>query len=566
LTAEAKALIDTRVSNRIAEEQAALRRVATLVAGGPPPEDVFAAVAAEAGRLLGTDLTAVARYDPGGVVTTLGAWSSTGAAIPFYVGTQTNLGGQNISSLVFRTSRPARIDNYGHATGPAADAGRDWGFRAAVGAPITVEGRLWGVMTVASTRQEPLPTDTEARLTGFTELAGTAIANAQARVELRGYADEQAALRRVATLVAQAAPPEEVFAAVATEIGRLLGADFTGMCRYDADGMATTIGVWSRTGTRPAPVVGDRWSLDGWNVPTLVFQTGEPARIDDYDEASGVSADIVRGWGFSTAVGVPISVGGRLWGAVAVGSARKAGLPADTETRLAGFTELAGTAIANAEAQAALAASRARIVAAADEARRRIERDLHDGAQQRLVTLALRLREVQATASPEAAGLAKGLDDVADGLEAVLEELREIARGIHPAVLAEGGLGPALTALARRCPVPVDVHVQVPCRLPGPVEIAAYYVVSEALTNTAKHADASAAEVEAEVIAGECVLRVCVRDDGRGGAAFSRGSGLVGLKDRIEVLGGRTWLHSPAGKGTALEVHIPLGKSSYPGC
>jgi signal transduction histidine kinase len=563
-SANAQARVELR---RYAEEQAALRRVATLVADGTSPEEVFAAVAAEAGRLLGADLTTVARYDPGDTVTILGAWSSTGAVLAFPVGTQTSLGGQNMSSLVFRTRGPARIDDYyGHATGAAADVGRDWGFRAAVGAPITVEGRLWGVMSVGSTRQEPLPADTEARLVGFTELAGTAIANAQARVELRGYAEEQAALRRVATLVAREAPPEEVFAAVAEETGRVLAADFTGMCRYDADGMATTIGVWSRTDTRPGPAVGDRWDLGGQNVTTLVYQTGRPARIDDYADSSGAFADAVRGWRFSAAAGVPITVGGRLWGAITVGSAHKASLRADTETRLARFTELVGTGIANAETRAALAASRARIVAAADEARRRIERDLHDGAQQRLVTVALRLREAQAKAPPEAGELARELTGVAGELDAALDELREIARGIHPAVLARGGLGPALTALARRCSIPVDLRVHVAGRLPDPVEIAAYYVVSEALTNTARHSGAAAAEVGVEVVADETILLVRVRDDGRGGAAFSRGSGLLGLKDRVEALGGQIWLQSPPGKGTTLEVRIPLRESALPGC
>ena len=540
-----------------AEEQAALRRVATLVAGGASPEEVFAAVAAEAGRLLGADLTAVGRYEPDGVAT-LGAWSSDGARMPSHAGTRAKLGGQNPTTLVFRTGRPVRIDDYGDATGAVAGVGRDWGVRAAVGAPITVEGRLWGAMSLMSTGEERLPADTEARLAGFTELVGTAIANAQARVEVRGYAEEQAALRRVATLVAGGAPPEEVFASVAEEIGRVVATEFTSVSRYYADDTATIVGVWTRTGTIRLPSVGDRLSLGGQNMTTLVHQTGQPARIDEYySEASGAFADVARGWGARAAVGVPIRVGGRLWGVVNVWSARKGALPADTEARLAGFTELVGTAIANTEAQAALGASRARIVAAADETRRRIERDLHDGVQQHLVSLALQLRETQATAPPEAGELVKRLDSLAAGLAGALEELRQIARGIHPAVLAEGGLRPALKALARRSAVPAVLDVQVTGRLPGPVEIAAYYVVSEALTNTAKHAHASAAEVE--VVAGEGVLRVRVRDDGCGGADFGHGSGLVGLKDRVEALGGRITLHSPPGTGTTLEVHIPLG-------
>ena len=554
--ANAQARVELR---RYADEQAALREVATLVAGGSPPDKVYAAVAAEAGRLLGADLTAVARYDADGVVT-LGAWSSTGTVVPSPVGTRTSLGGQNLITLVYRTGRPVRMDDYGGATGAGAQVGHDWGFRAAIGAPITVEGRLWGVMAVGPTRNERLPADAETRLAGFTELVGTAIANAQARVELRRYADEQAALRQVATLVAGGAPPAEVFTAVAAETGRLLSADFAGLSRFDEDGLATAVGMWLSMDSPWPLAVGDRLALGGHNVPTLVRQTGEPARVDDYDKGSGAFAKAAHAWGFRSAVGVPITVAGRLWGVIAVGSARKSSLPADTEARLSAFTELAGTAIANAEANAALAASRVRIVTAADEARRRIERDLHDGAQQRLVTLALQLREIRAAVPPGAGDLARRLDGVAAGLDDALEELREIARGIHPAVLAQGGLRPALRALADRCSVPVDLHVQVPAaRLPGPAEIAAYYVVSEALTNTARHADANAATVEVTV--DKSTLRVRVHDDGRGGADFTHGSGLVGLEDRVEALGGRLSLHSPPGKGTTLEVQIPARDS-----
>jgi signal transduction histidine kinase len=546
-----------------AEEQAALRRVATLVARGKTPEDVYAAVAAEAGRLLGADLTGVARFEPGEMMTVLGAWGSAGTVMPFTVGTRTGLGGRNLSTLVFRTRGPIRIDDYSSATGAAADIGREWGYRAGVGVPIRVEGQLWGIMTAVSTREERLRADAETRLAGFAELAGTAIANAQARVDLRGYADEQTALRRVATLVAKGSAPEEVFAAVAEEIGRVLCADFTGMSRYDPDGMATAIGMWTSTDTPWPLAIGDRVELGGKNVSTLVSQTGQPARVEDYRSSSGAFAKAGRGWGFRSAVGVPIRVEDRLWGVVTVAYERMAVLPPDTEERLAGFTELVGTAIANAEAQAALAASRSRIVAAADEARRRIERDLHDGAQQRLVTLALRLREATATAPSGLEALISRLDDVVDGLDAALEELRETARGIHPAVLANGGLRPALRALARRSPVPVDLRVDVPGRLPGPIEIGAYYVVSEALTNTARHAGATAVYVE--VALGETTLRISVRDDGRGGANPGGGSGLTGLQDRVEALGGRITLHSPSGAGTVLEIYIPVRAAGHAG-
>jgi GAF domain-containing protein len=241
-----------------------------------------------------------------------------------------------------------------------------FGFRAAVGVPVRVEGGLWGVMTVGSMRG-PLPADTEARLAEFTELAATAISNAQARVELRGFADEQAALRRVATLVAQVAAPEEVFAAVTEEAGRLLHADCASMHRYDPDGTMTVVANWSSTGAAAFPV-GTRARLGGRNVSTRVFQTGRMARVDDLFGGSGPVAEAGREFGIGAAVGVPVSVEGRLWGVMVVGS-RAEPLPAGTEARLAGFTELAATAIANAEAQAALTASRARIVATADPGR-----------------------------------------------------------------------------------------------------------------------------------------------------------------------------------------------------
>jgi signal transduction histidine kinase len=235
-------------------------------------------------------------------------------------------------------------------------------------------------------------------------------------------------------------------------------------------------------------------------------------------------------------------------------------LPADTEARLADFTDLAATAIANAEAQAALTASRARIVATADATRRRIERNLHDGAQQRLISLALELRAAEAAAAAGTGGVAQQLDHVATGLDDVLQELREIARGLHPAVLAVSGLRPALKTLARRSAVPVRLDIQVDRRLPEPVETAAYYSVAEALTNAAKHACATTADIE--VAESDGVLHVGIRDNGRGGAGFSQGSGLLGLKDRAEALGGHLDLRSPPGAGTTLEIDLPLHDSS----
>jgi signal transduction histidine kinase len=554
----------TQQDERIAAEQAALRRVATLVARAAAPEAVFATVAAEVGRLLEVDFAHVSRYDQDGAATLVGTWNSAGETVPVPEETRWSLGGSNVTTGEFQTGRPERINRYDEATGVGADIGREWGLRSAVCVPISVEGRLWGFMLVAYRHEQLLPADTEARLAGFTELVATAVANAQARTELRGFADEQAALRRVATLVACGATPEEVLAAVTVEAGRLLGVDLAAMGRYDPDGagcwVSTAVAAWSSTGT--AFPVGNRARLGGRNVSTLVFETSRPVRIDDYTDASGPSADLGREWGFGAAVGVPISVERRLWGVVVVGSVREP-LPAGTEARLVGFTELVATAIANAEVQVALAASRARIVAAADAARRRIERDLHDGVQQHLVFLGVQIRTAQAALPPGAGEAAAELDAVADGLTSVLEELREIARGIHPAALTEGGLRPALKALARRSPVPVRLDVRVNGRLPEPIELAGYYFVAEALTNAAKHAHASVVDVGAA--ASEGVLRIEVGDDGRGGAHAADGSGLVGLTDRMEALGGRLTLHSPPGAGTTLQVALPLNVPPEPG-
>ncbi|HUB41059.1 MAG TPA: GAF domain-containing sensor histidine kinase [Streptosporangiaceae bacterium] len=427
------------------------------------------------------------------------------------------------------------------------------GWRASVGVPVSVEDKLWGVM-LAGSRVGPLPAGSEARLAAFTELAAAAVANAQARVELRGFADEQAALRRVATLVARAAPPAEVFASVTAEAGRLLNADYGTMCRYDPDGVTVVVANWSPAGA-DAPV-GAKQKLGGKNLHTTIFQTGRAARIDDYACASGSVADAHRELGLHAAAGVPVSVEGHLWGVMIVASRRTVPLPVGTEARLARFTELAATAIANAEAQVALAASRARIVTTADATRRRIERNLHDGAQQRLVSLALDLRAAEATAPRGAEEHVHHLDEVAAGLDGVLEDLREIARGLHPAILTEGGLRPALKTLARRSAVPVHLDVQLEGRLSEAVEIAAYYTVAEALTNTAKHARATAADIE--VAEDDGVLHILIRDNGQGGADVSHGSGLMGLRDRAEALGGHLRVRSPSGAGTTLEIELPL--------
>jgi signal transduction histidine kinase len=381
--------------------------------------------------------------------------------------------------------------------------------------------------------------------------------NAQLYAEYRRIADEQAALRRVATLVARAEPPEAVFATVAAEAGQLLGVDFAALIRYDtAAEMMEFVGLWTaREGLPPTPL-GARLPLGGTNVSTLVFQTHRAARIHRGDATGTIGQVAINEWGWRSVVGVPVSAESRLWGVLLAGSISDDVPPPDSETRLSGFAELVSTAIANAVARAEVAASRARIVAAADQARQRIERDLHDGAQQRLVSLALWLREAQATVPPAMDELRAQLGKAVASANDALDEVHEIARGIHPAVLASGGLRPALQALARRSPVPVRLDLVAQQRLPEQVEVSVYYIVAEALTNAAKHARAATVSIRAEVT-GQW-LRVEVTDDGAGGAEVGGGTGLVGLKDRVEALGGRLRLNSPAGGGTSLIAELPI--------
>jgi signal transduction histidine kinase len=375
------------------------------------------------------------------------------------------------------------------------------------------------------------------------------------RDELAGLAGEQAALRRVATLVAQGASPDDLFAAVASGIGQLLPVEYALIGRYDAGGTeVATVGSWSRDGDSsglPATV-----SLGGRNVSALVWQTGRPARLALDETASGSAAPYHAALGIRSTIGVPINVQGRLWGLVVAASTRREPMPEDTETRLGRFTELVSTAIANAEAQAALTASRARIVVTADETRRRFGRDLHDGAQQLFVAAALRVRMARAAVPPDLPELAGELDEAAADLTGAIDELRDFAQGLHPVVLVAGGLRPALRKLARQSAVPVDLDVRTNGRMPERVEVAAYYVVSEALANAAKHGHASAVTVRVEAASDR--LRVGVDDNGVGGARFGRGSGLLGLKDRVEALGGRITLHSVSGAGTSLSVELPL--------
>ncbi|HVQ50803.1 MAG TPA: GAF domain-containing protein [Mycobacterium sp.] len=390
------------------------------------------------------------------------------------------------------------------------------------------------------------------------QLARTrAIEAEHSRDGLRVLADLQASLRRVATLVARGGDPVAVFATVADELARCLGVHHATLFRFDPDGTGLLLAAHHEPAWMKVSV-GDRFSLEGDSVAAMVLRTGRPARMDsqDHDNAPGPAAEYIRGLGMRSGVGVPIMVDGRLWGAATVGSSQPDPLPPDTEARVGDFADLVTTAIANAEARTKLTESRARIVTAGDEARRRFERDLHDGAQQRLVSLGLKLRSAEASVPPGLGSVREQLAEIVDGLTGVSRDLQEISRGIHPAILSRGGLGPALKTLARRCSVPVELRVGVDQRLPDSVEVAAYYIVAESLTNAAKHAQAS--EVGVTVDADGLNVRVSIRDDGIGGADTGRGSGLVGLRDRAEALGGRLEVSSPVGSGTSLLATIPL--------
>ena len=348
-----------------------------------------------------------------------------------------------------------------------------------------------------------------------------------------------------------------MFGAVAGEVGRLLAGDFAILVRYDQSDTLEVVGAWTSTGA-PAPTpVGVRLPLGGRNVITLVWRTGRQARIDYDDAISGTIGQVATDWGLRSSVGVPVSVEGQAVGCHGGGVHPPGTFPGGHRDAASRVHRAGGN-----RDRERRGTGRGDRLAGADRGRRRpgaarrIERDLHDGAQQRLVTLALQLRAARAAVPPELGELGAELDRAAAGATGALDELREIARGIHPAILAKGGLSHALKTLARRSPIPVDLQVRADGQLPNQVEVSAYYVVAEALTNAARHSRASAVSVEVEV-AGE-ILRVAVRDDGAGGADLTRGTGLVGLKDRVQALGGLIFLDSRPGAGTTLQAEFPL--------
>ena len=533
----------------LAHEQAALRRVATLVASGGGPEPLFHAVADEVQGLFASSTSGIVRFEDDGTATTLGTRGGGPAA-----GTRSPVDPDFVMGSVRKTRRAARFDTDDPTDASMPAIVRETGTRSAVASPIVVEGEVWGAIGVGSLVRS-LPPDTERRLADFTELVATAIANAESRAAVALLADEQAALRHVATMVAEGVSPRDLFEAVAVDVGRLLPVSSSVMGRYEPDGSVITVASWSID--EAAFPTGERWPTEGTNIAWMVLQTGRAARIDDFSAAADPIGVATREAGITSAVGSPIVVEGHLWGVMTAAST-EGPLPTGTEARLASFTDLVATAIANAESQSELIASRARIVSAGDEARRRIERNLHDGTQQRLIALGLDLQRVRATIRADPVAQVD-FERMERDLGSILEDLRELSRGLHPPLLSRAGLRPSLRALARRSPIPVQLDVDLPERPPTAVETGIYYVVSEALANAIKHSHASAIAVTISSDgARQPTLHATVVDDGVGGAAPSRGSGLIGLGDRVNALGGRFVLESPAGLGTRISVELPF--------
>jgi signal transduction histidine kinase len=496
----------------LADEQAALRRVATLVAEGVTPAEVFTAVAREVGLVLRLALVAMYRYEPDGTATAIG---SSGEH-PFQPGTNWPLDGPTLASLVRSTGRPARIEDYADVPGTLGEAANRAGFTSGVGAPIVVDGEVWGVVAACSDQREPVCAGAEERLSQFTALVATAISNSQAREDLSRLVGEQAALRRLATLVARGAEPRVVFDAVCEETRRVLGASGVDLSQFTSDGFE-----------------------DRDSVRARVRATAAPARVDG-DERSEV--------------GAPVVVEGQVWGALVVASDGPDAWAAGTEQRLASFAELVATAVSNAAARSELVASRGRIVEAADEQRRRVVRDLHDGAQSRLIHTVMALERAR-THDQVAPEVRSAVEEGLMHARLAIGELRELAHGIHPAILTHGGLAAAVEVLADNTPLPVQLGIAEE-RYPTPVESAAYFVAAEALTNVVKYARASTARVSATRTAAG--LHLVVEDDGVGGAERAMGGGLAGLGDRLAALDGVLGIDSPPGGGTRISADIPL--------
>jgi signal transduction histidine kinase len=533
---------------QLVAEQSALRRVATLVARGPDQIEVFDAVVAETTELFGEDAWLL-RFGADDMVTVVALHVAKD------VGELTGItlsGDEDVMRRMW-SGRPVRVDSFAGRTGTDAELARRLGIAAFAAAPLVVQGATWGALLIIS--RVGLAVGIEDRLMQFADLAATAIANAQSRAELELFADEQAALRRVAELVAQGAATDQIFDQVTAEASRLLGNAPNALERYERSGAEVVIAAECRL-SELAPddmryVRGARFAVTGDTGRARVWRTGHATRIDDYEDVAG--AETVRA-GTRASVSVPIVVEGRLWGVLTAGSLGPP-LPSGTEERLTSFCELVAAAIANADSREQLTASRTRIVASGDEARRRLARDVHDGAQQRLVHAIITLKQAQAQAiGTQAAAM---VDESLRQAQAANEQLRELAHGIMPAALARGGLRAGVDSLRAHLPLTLEAEV-LGERLPEPVESAAYFVVAEALTNVVKHAGADRARVRAVVA--DDRLYVEVSDDGVGEAEPAGGSGLIGVADRLAAAGGTMSLSSPPGGGTTLCFALPIDR------
>jgi signal transduction histidine kinase len=524
------------------DEQAALRRIAELSARGRSADDVLQAVAVEGSRLSGVDFTTVLRYWADGSTEIV---ALDGAPAGVVVGMRASGAGDGAVQQLWRTGRAARVDNLAEVSGRWPQIAHQAAFAASVAAPILLQGVLWGALVVVG-RDQPLPRGTEDHLVRFADQVGIAISAVDARLRLRALADEQAALRRVAELVARGTPPDEVFVAVTDEASALLGDLAVALMLYDGHGAVVVA-----TCNCPAPV-GLHVPFSAGTAVDEMYRTGRPAHVDTYEDTS--LADITQEVGITSTTAVPITVEGRVRAAL-VSSNVVPTTRAAVEARLAQFADLAAVAIANAETQAKLTASRARVVATADETRRRLQRDVHDGAQQRLVHAVIALKMARNSVEVGSAGAAF-VEEALTNVERASSELRDIVHGILPRSLTYGGLRTGLESLVGDLSLPVDVHVSTP-RLPAAVETTAYFIVAESLTNAVKHSEAQSVSLRVE-LDGDTLL-IEIRDDGVGGADPTRGTGLTGLLDRVDAAEGTLTIISRPGEGTAVRAELPVG-------
>jgi signal transduction histidine kinase len=525
---------------RLLDEQAALRRVATLVASGKAETEIVSAVASEIGQLLGADMASALRFD-GESLQVIGDWFADKRRLE--ADRSYTFGGDTISARVIEASAPARLDSADDLRSDfARERWRELGIGASLGAPIIVEGAVWGVVLVSRyASNPPFEPGAEHRLADFAGLVAQAIANAAARREMAALVEEQSALRRIAMLVAGGRPPQEVLTEVTAQVGRLFEALAVNVVEWQGvQDEVAVVCAWTAD-PLPPPQAGELMHPDPKGAIISVLETGHAHRSSESD---------------ASAIAAPLIINATVRGTLSLHRGVDHPFPPGAESRLRSFADLAAQSISNHQAQEELRASRARIVNAGDTARQRLERNLHDGAQQRLVSVSISLRVALARLDADPEKSRELLNAAADELAHALQELRDLARGLHPAILSEHGLKPALEALARRAPLPVTVANEVEERLPAPVEAAAYYVVSESLTNVVRYAKAS--EVTVGVRCSDGLARVEVADDGTGGARMSEGSGLRGLADRVEALGGRVELDSPPGAGTTVRAIIPV--------